>query len=80
MYGQMKPSSKHQDIVNKYIAKNNPYVAREPLRFNLRAYDAYLREHGITDPDQIPEEVMSQFTYSNPDHSGKPSADQECAV
>lgn len=78
MYGQMKPSSKHQEIVNKYIAENNPYVARELLHFNLRAYDAYMREHGITDPDQIPEDVMSQFMAS--DHSGKSSDDQERAV
>ena len=79
MYGQMKPSSKHQDIVNKYIAENNPYIAHEPLHFNLRAYDAYMHEHGITDPDQIPEEVMSRFTTTDPDHPGKPSDDRECA-
>ena len=80
MYGQMKPSSKHQDIVNKYIAENNPYIAHEPLRFNLRAYDIYMREHGITDPDQIPEEVMIQFTIPDQDYSGKLSDDRECAV
>ena len=80
MYGQMKPSSKHQDIVNKYIAENNPYIVHEPLRFNLRAYDAYMHEHSITDPDQIPEEVMTQFIPSDRDYSGKPSEDRECAV
>ncbi len=80
MYGQMKPSSRHQDIVNKYIAENNPYIAHEPLRFNLRAYDAYMREHGITDPDQIPEEVMAQFTTPDQNPPFKPSDHQECAV
>ena len=51
----------HQDVVNRFIAESNPYVTHEPLRFNLRAYDAYIHEHNITDPDQIPEEVISQF-------------------
>ena len=80
MYGQMKPSSRHQDIINKFVAENNPYIAHEPLRFNLRAYDAYMREHGITDPDLIPEEVMTQFTMPDQDHPGKSSDDHECAV
>jgi len=79
MYGQMKPSDKPQEIVNRYIAENNPNIAHEPLRFNLRAYDAYMREHGITDPEQIPEEVMSQFTVSGQAQPGKSPDNQECA-
>ena len=70
----------HQDVVNRFIAENNPYVVREPLRFNLRAYDEYIHEHSITDPDQIPEEVMMQFTTPDQDYPGKSSDDQECAV
>ena len=69
MYDQMKHSGRHQDIVDKYIVENNPYIAHEPLHFNLRAYDAYMREHGITDPDQIPEEVLTQFTTPDRDQS-----------
>lgn len=69
MYDQMKHSGRHQDIVDKHIAENNPHIAHEPLRFNLRAYDAYMREHGITDPDQIPEEVLTQFTTPDRDQS-----------
>ena len=80
MYGQMKLSSKHQDIVKKYIAENNPYEAREPLRFNLRSYDAYMREHGITDPDQIPDEIIAEFTGSEQKTPDQSSQNHEYAV
>jgi len=61
MYGQAKPFDQHQAEVDKYVQENNVYGPKEPLRFNLRAYLQYVDEHHITDPDTIPEEVISQF-------------------
>ena len=72
--------SHHQDTVNRFIANNNPYAEKEPLRFNLRTYDAYIHEHDITDPDQIPEEVLTQFTMPDQEYLGKLSDDQKCVI
>ncbi len=63
MYGQTK-SLEHdpiQKIADKYVEENNPYGPFKPLRINLREYLQYVEEHSITDPSEIPEEVLDTF-------------------
>ena len=61
MFGQTKPYDPHQKAVDQFVQENNVYGPKEPLRFNLRAYLQYVDEHHITNPDDIPEEVIAQF-------------------
>ena len=61
MIGQMKSSDLHQAEVDRFVQENNVYGPKEPLRFNIRAYLQYVDEHHITNPDDIPEEVIAQF-------------------
>ena len=61
MYGQMKFSDPHQEIVDKFLEDHNPYEPSEPLRIDLRKYIQYARENRITDPSTIPDDILDQF-------------------
>ena len=63
MYGQTK-SLEHdplQEMADKYVEENSPYGPFKPLRINLRKYLQYVEEHSITDPSEIPDEVLDTF-------------------
>ena len=61
MTGQMKSSKEKDAMVQEYIARVNPYKPLEPLKFDLRGYAAYLKEHSISG-NNVPESVVKQFT------------------
>jgi len=69
MFGQTTFSDPHQDIVDQYLAENNPYEPSKPLRINLRKYLQYAEEHNIQDPSSIPEDILDSFML--PDHHQK---------
>lgn len=60
MTGQMKSSKEKDVMVRKYIERVNPYKPLEPLKFDLRGYAAYLKEHSISG-NNVPESVVKQF-------------------
>ena len=66
MFGQTTHSDPHQEIVDKYLAENNPYEPSKPLRFNLRKYIQYAEQHNIQDPSVIPEEILDTFMLPDP--------------
>lgn len=49
-----------QEIVDDFIDRVDPYMDLEPLRFDLRGYAAYLKEHNLDGRD-VPEEVIERF-------------------
>ena len=61
MFGQKTYPDPHQEIVDKYLAENNPYQPSKPLQIDLRKYIQYAREHNIKDPSTIPDEILDQF-------------------
>ena len=61
MFGQMKSPDPHQEVVDRFLEENNPYEPSKPLRIDLRKYLQYAREHNITDPSTIPDEILDQF-------------------
>ena len=61
MFGQKTCPDPHQEIVDRYLAENNPYEPSKPLRIDLRKYIQYAREHNIQDPSTIPEEILDTF-------------------
>jgi hypothetical protein len=61
MNGQKKPFDEEQEAVDRYVEKIGLYEEKEPLRFNIKAYARYMMEHNLTDPDDIPHEVMESF-------------------
>jgi len=63
MYGQTKRPDHDplQEMADKYIKENNPYGPFRPLRINLGKYLQYVEEHSITDPSEIPDEVLDTF-------------------
>ena len=66
MFGQTTYSDPHQEIVDRYLAENNPYEPSKPLRINLRKYLQYAEQHSIQDPSSIPEEILDTFML--PEH------------
>ncbi len=66
MFGQTTYSDPHQEIVDRYLAENNPYEPSKPLRINLRKYLQYAEQHNIQDPSSIPEEILDTFML--PEH------------
>ena len=60
MNGQKKSSNEKDLLVQAYIEKTNPYKPLEPLKFDLRGYSAYLKEHAISG-NNVPEAVIAQF-------------------
>lgn len=60
MSGQMKLSNEKDLFVREYIKRTNPYKPLEPLKFDLRGYATYLKEHAISGKE-VPEEVIAQF-------------------
>ena len=59
MSGAMRNCDK-QKTVDDFIKKNDPYKAKEPLRFDLRGYAAYVKENAIKASDITPE-IMRRF-------------------
>ena len=64
MTGQMKSYKEKEIIAQKYIERVNPYKPLEPLKFDLRGYAAYLKEHSISGND-VPESVLQQFEINS---------------
>ena len=60
MNEQTKSFKEKNDMVQEYIKKANPYKPLEPLKFDLRAYAAYLKENSLSGKD-VPESVLQQF-------------------
>lgn len=60
MNGQMKSFKEKQRIVDNFIARVKPYEKITPLKFDLRGYSAYLKEHNIPG-NNVPEHVMKMF-------------------
>lgn len=51
MNGQTKSFKEKNDMAQEYIKKANPYKPLEPLKFDLRAYVAYLKENSPSSND-----------------------------
>lgn len=49
-------------IVEEFISRVNPYQKPEPLRFNLRGYAKYLKEHNISGKN-VNEDIIKRFQY-----------------
>ena len=61
MNGQTKSYNPHQKEVDIYLQTHNPYICPQPLKFDLRGYVAYVKEHKITDPNDIPDEMIQRL-------------------
>ena len=61
MNGQKKPYDEEQEAVDRYVEEVGLYEEKEPLRFNIKAYARYMMEHGLTNPDDVPPEIMETF-------------------
>lgn len=49
-----------RNIMDNFIAKNKPYEKKEPLKFDLRGYAAYIEENHLQASDITPE-IMKMF-------------------
>lgn len=54
MNGQTISFKEKQAIADAFIERVNPYEKPEPLKFDLRGYSEYLKEHGITGKEVSP--------------------------
>ena len=61
MFGQTMFPDPHQEIVDQFLAENDPSQPSKPLKINLRKYLQYAEEHHITDPSTIPDEILDTF-------------------
>lgn len=60
MIGQMKSFREKQIIVDEFIARTKPYEQPQPLRFDLRGYAKYLKDHGM-EGKEVPDAVVQKF-------------------
>jgi uncharacterized protein involved in tolerance to divalent cations len=49
-------------IVDEFISRVNPYQKPELLRFNLRGYAKYIKEHNISGKN-VNEDIVKRFQY-----------------
>lgn len=63
MFGQTSSLEKDefQEIVDRYVEENGLYDCFVPPRISVRKYLQYVEEHQITDPSEIPDEVLDTF-------------------
>ena len=60
MNGQKNTYKEKDRTIRKYISLVNPYKTHKPLKYDLRKYAAYVRDHNLRVED-ISEDVMSMF-------------------
>ena len=60
MSGQTKSFSEKQKLVDDFNARIRPYEEHENLRFDLRGYAKYLKEHGLHGKE-VPAEILKMF-------------------
>ena len=60
MSGQMKSYSSKQKMVDDFIDRIKPYEKHENLKFDMRSYAKYLKEHKISGKN-VPQDVVSKF-------------------
>ena len=58
--GLMKSFSEKQKLVEDFNARIRPYEEHENLRFDLRGYAKYLKEHGMHGKE-VSEEIIKMF-------------------
>ena len=49
-----------KEIVEEFLSRCNPYEDNEPLKFDLRAYAAYIKENGL-EAANITESILAMF-------------------
>lgn len=59
MIGAMKNCNK-QTIVDNYISEYDPYIKGPYLKFDLRAYSAYIKQHQLKAQNITPE-ILEKF-------------------
>ena len=60
MNGQMLSCEERKKKIDEYIARNDPYRPLTPLKFDLRGYAAYIKEHQLKAQD-ITEDILRLF-------------------
>lgn len=61
MNGQTKPYNPQQKEIDIYLRTHNPYIRPQPIKFDLRGYVSYVKENKITDPNDIPDEIIQSL-------------------
>jgi hypothetical protein len=49
-----------QNLADDFILRCNPYEKKEPLKFDIRRYASYVKEHNLR-PQEITAEIMEKF-------------------
>lgn len=63
MSGQTKHYDSQEKIVEEYLRTNSPSSINTEIPFNLRGYISYIEEHHITNPDDVPNDVIESFIH-----------------
>lgn len=58
--GGMKMNDKNK-IVEEYLKRTNPYEQPKPINYDVRAYAAYVEEHGLS-ANEITPKILQMFT------------------
>ncbi len=60
MIGQTKSFKEKQLIADEFIKRTKLYDQPQPLRFDLRGYAKYLKDHNLSGKE-VPEEIVKKF-------------------
>ena len=63
MSGQTKHYDSQEKIVEEYLRTNSPSSINTEIPFNLRGYISYIEEQHITNPDDVPDEIVQSFMH-----------------
>lgn len=55
--------STHLEIIEEYLRTHNPSSMGTEVPFNLRGYISYVDANHITDPDEIPDDIIESFFH-----------------
>lgn len=65
LINELKKESNHNNtvIVDEYLRTSNPSSMRTEVPFNLRGYISYVDANHITDPNEVPYEIIKSFFH-----------------
>ena len=61
MKDQDKHVHSHRETVDEYVHSHNPSAMKKDIPFKLREYISYVDANHITDPDEIPDNIIESF-------------------
>lgn len=61
--GEEEAKATHLEIIDEYVRSHSPSSMKQEPNFNLRGYVSYVDANHITDPSEIPDDIIKSFFH-----------------